>query len=171
MEFNFEQLKTEEKSVETAEKEPELENFREEINRLKDEEIKKMERKEEYDPHLVTILNVRRLTFRDMEIFEKFKKGSLKEGSGEFREYRQEIFRECQEHFRREILKHRKLREIIEKPAPEESAMPLEIEAYSRFQGVFSRANFLAWIHNKMFEAALRESRARRQNKRKNADT
>jgi hypothetical protein len=153
-----------------SEKKEKFNLFCEEISRLKDEEIKKMEEKKEYDPHLATILNIRKLTPRDMEIFEKFKKGLLKENSEEFLEYRREIFRECQEHFRQELVKHKRLEEFIKKSAGEEAAIPLELEAYMRFQSIFSRTNFLAWLHNKMFEVALQESRARRQNKRKDTD-
>lgn len=92
-----------------------LSSFRKEISRLKNQEIEKMERKEKYDPHLVTILNVQKLTPEDREIFEKFKAGTLKESSEEFRNYRQEIFQECQEHFLYELSRHKKLGEFIKK--------------------------------------------------------
>ncbi|MDP1629349.1 MAG: hypothetical protein Q8L57_01885 [bacterium] len=154
------------------EKRKEFELFRQKIDLLREEEIGKMERKEQYDPHLVSILNSKHLTPRDMEIMKKFEGGSLKDNSDEFREYRQEIFQECHEHFRQKISKHKKLREFIEKPLPEEDLTPPEVEvkAYARFQSIFSRSNFLAWMHNKMFEAALRESRERRHQKQKEAE-
>ena len=147
------------------EKRKEFELFRQEMKRRKEEEIEKMERKESYDPHLVA-LNPQKLAARDMEIFCQLEAGSLKDSSEDFRKYRSEIFRECQEYFCEEVAKHKKLKEIVSKPAPEGKRSPEHDEALQRFLAIFSRSNFLALVQNAMFEAALRESRERRQQKK-----
>lgn len=147
------------------EKRRKLNDFREEIAALKEKEVKKEKERLDFNPHL-TAINPENLNFRDMEIYKKFKEGSLKDTSDEFRAYRKEIFRDCQEYFRQLLIQDKHLREQVdqeinrketERPASrtvKESEKIFHTPTYLSFQEVFSRNNFLAWIQNEILKKA-----------------
>lgn len=145
------------------EKKRELEDFREEIATSKEREAEKEKKHIDFNPHLAAI-NPENLNFRDMEIYKKFKEGSLKDSSDEFRTYRKEIFRDCQEYFRQLLAQDKRLKEQVdqeiskkevERPVSrpvEESEKKFHTPTYLSFQEVFSRNNFLAWIQNEILK-------------------
>jgi hypothetical protein len=65
-----------------------LERIREEIRQERERELNKKERGEDYNYHFEKI-KIKALTYKDLEIFKKFKEGTLEEE--EYREYKKEI--------------------------------------------------------------------------------